>query len=130
MISRDTTDPLIRYMFPVKASLAPEGCAIGFSFSGGRFEWLGKCDIDTSTLEGSVFTQPEKLEQAKAYLLRVLKDGDLPSTQIYEMVERLDIKKRTVETAKKEVGIQAYRKNNAWYWRLPDANTSEATLNE
>lgn len=130
MISRDATDPLIRYMFPVKASLAPEGSAIGFTFSSGRFEWLGKCDIDTSTLEGSVFTQPDKLEQAKAYLLRILKDGDLPSAQIYEMVERLDIKKRTVETAKKEVGIQAYRKNNAWYWRLPDAYTSEATLNE
>ena len=130
MISRDSADSSIRYMFPVKASLAPEGCAIGFTFSNGQFEWLGKCDIDTATLEGSVFTQPDKLEQAKKYLLRILKDADLPSAQVYEMVERLGIKKRTVETAKKEVDIQAYRKNNAWYWRLPDANTSEATLNE
>lgn len=131
MISRDSADSSIRYMFPVKASLAPEGCAIGFTFSNGQFEWLGKCDIDTTTtIEGSIFDQADKLEQAKKYLLRILKDGDLPSAQIYEMVARLDIKKRTVETAKKEVGIQAYRKNNAWYWRLPDANTSEATLNE
>ena len=130
MISRDSADSSIRYMFQVKASLAPEGCAIGFTFSNGHLEWLGKCDIDATTIAGSVFSQAEKLEQAKTYLLRILKDRDLPSAQVYEMVERLDIKKRTVETAKKEVGIQAYRKNNAWYWRLPDAITSEAALNE
>ncbi len=128
MISRDNIDSSIRYMFPVKASLAPEGSAIGFTFSDGRFRWLGKCDIDIATLEGSVFSQPDKLQQAKTYLIRILKDGDLPSTQIYEMVERLDIKKRTVEAAKKEVGVQAYRKNNAWYWRLPDAYALEVTI--
>lgn len=126
MISRDHADSSIRYMFPVKASLAPEGSAIGFTFSDGQFKWLGKCDIDVTTQESSIFPQSDKLEQAKTYLIRILKDVDLPSTQIYEMVGRLDIKKRTVETAKKEVGIQAYRKNNAWYWRLPDAYTSEA----
>ena len=29
MISRDKSDPAVRYMFPVKSSLAPEGSAIG-----------------------------------------------------------------------------------------------------
>lgn len=130
MISRDGTDPSIRYMFPVKASLAPEGNAIGFTFSEGQFQWIGKCDIDSSTLEDSVFARNEKLEQAKAYLIRILKEGALPSTQIRKMVENLDISKRTIETAKKEVGIVAFRKENAWYWRLPDEFTSEATLNE
>lgn len=130
MISRDGTDPSIRYMFPVKASLAPEGNAIGFTFSEGQFQWIGKCDIDSSTLEGSIFVRNEKLEQAKSYLIRILKEGALPSTQIRKMVANLDISKRTIETAKKEVGIVAFRKENAWYWRLPDEFTSEATLNE
>lgn len=130
MISRDGADPSIRYMFPVKASLALEGSAIGFTFSEGQFQWIGKCDIDSSTLEGSVFARNEKLEQAKSYLIRILKEGALPSTKISKMVAHLDISKRTIETAKKEVGIVAFRKENAWYWRLPDEFTSEATLNE
>jgi len=130
MISRDSTESSIRYMFPVKASLAPEGCAIGFSFADGTFTWLGKCDIDTSSLENSVSALPDKLEQAKSFLSRVLKDGPLQTTQICEMVEQLGIKKRTLETAKKEIGIQAYRQHNAWYWRLPDSQATEAIFNE
>ena len=130
MISRDSADSSIRYMFPVKASLAPEGCAIGFTFTDGSFKWLGKCDIDVTTLDDSIFSQPDKLEQAKTYLMRILKDGDLPSTQIYEMLARLNIKERTANTAKKEVGVQTYRKNNTWYWRLPDVCTLEATIDE
>lgn len=70
------------------------------------------------------------MEQAKSYLIRILKEGALPSTKISKMVAHLDISKRTIETAKKEVGIVAFRKENAWYWRLPDEFTSEATLNE
>ena len=42
MISRDKENPSIRYMFPVKSSLAPEGSAIAFSFNGqGGFSWIG-----------------------------------------------------------------------------------------
>ena len=33
MISRDESRPGIRYMYPIKSSLAPEGAAIAFSFS-------------------------------------------------------------------------------------------------
>lgn len=130
MIARDSANPSIRYMFPVKASLAPEGSAIGFTFADGQFQWLGECDIDATTIEGSIFARSEKTGQAKAYLIRILKEGALPSNHIYKMIEQLKISKRTVETAKKELGIQAFRKNNTWYWRLPDVFTSEATINE
>lgn len=130
MISRDNVDSSIRYMFPVKTSLAPEGGAIGFTFAEGHFRWLGKCDVDITDIEGSVFSKTDKMAQAKAYLVRILKDGDLPSAQIYEKIECFGIKKRTVEAAKQEVGIQAYRKNKVWYWRLPEICKSEATANE
>lgn len=130
MISRDGNDPWIRYMFPVKSSLAPEGEAIGFTFAGGRFQWLGKCDIDVSTLNESANMQRDKVEQAKAHLFRLLKERDMPSAQIYEVLDAADIKKRTVETAKKEAGIQAYRQKNTWYWRLPETYTTEAPTNE
>ena len=130
MISRDSADSSIRYMFPVKSSLAPEGCAIGFTFADGKFEWIGKCDVNIDSIEGSVFAQSDKLEQTKKFLVRILKDGALPSTKIFEMVEQLGIKKRTAETAKKEMGIKAYKKNQAWYWQLPDAQTTEATIDE
>ena len=129
MISRDNADSSIRYMFPVKSSLAPEGSAIRFTFDEGKIKWFGKCDVDINSIECSIFAQPNKLEQTKKFLLRILQDGDLPSAQVYEMVEQIGIKKRTTETAKKELSIKAYKKNNTWYWQLPNASTMEVTIN-
>ena len=38
---------------------------------------------------------------------------------VYAKIAEFGIKSRTVETAKKELGIVTYRKGNAWYWKLP-----------
>ena len=130
MISRDNVDSSVRYMFQVKSSLAPEGGAIGFTFTEGNFEWLGKCDVDVKSIEDSDFTKTDKLEQTKKFLIGILKDGDLPSNQIYEMVSKLGIKNRTLETAKKEIGIKSYRKSRTWFWRLPDIQALEEPTNE
>ena len=130
MILRDNGEPTTRYMIPIKASLAPEGAAIGFTFADGKFKWLGRCNVDLGSLdEGGLFPS-EKLMRAKAYLIQALKEGDMPSTKIFEMLESIGIKKRTVKSAKKEARIQAYRKNNTWYWRLPPEYCTEAPTNE
>ena len=51
MIARDKDDPSIRYMFPVKSSLAPEGTSIAFSFDPVfGLKWIGKCQIDQAQL--------------------------------------------------------------------------------
>ena len=130
MISRDNSNPSIRYVFPVKTSLAPEGSAIGFTFGDGKCKWLGKFDVNINSMEDGVFASQDKLAQTKIFLLQILTEGDLPSTQIYEMLEQRGIKKRTAEAAKKEVGIEAYRKKQIWYWRLPDAQIAEGPHDE
>ena len=38
--------------------------------------------------------------------------------QIFDMAEDLNISKRTLENAKKELGIKARRIGNSWYWDL------------
>ena len=42
------------------------------------------------------------------------------SGEILELATDEDISKRTMETAKKELGIKAKKINNAWYWVLDD----------
>ena len=55
MISRDENRPGIRYMYPIKSSLAPEGPAIAFSFrERGGLEWHGSYDLNTAQLMDSV----------------------------------------------------------------------------
>lgn len=42
------------------------------------------------------------------------------SGEILELAADEDISKRTMETAKKELGVKAKKINNAWYWVLED----------
>ena len=60
-----------------------------------------------------------KSELAKRYLVELLSEGDMLGRDVYAKLEDLDIKSRTVETAKKKLGIKTYRKGKAWYWKLP-----------
>ena len=50
---------------------------------------------------------------------KVAPEGDMLGKDVYAKIAELGIKSRTVETAKKELGIVTFRKGNAWYWKLP-----------
>lgn len=120
MVSRDEVNQQIRYMFPVKSSLAPEGSALGFRIGAdSKIEWIGKCDINTKRFEEECEIKLSKSELAKRYILELLGEGEMLGRSIYAKLAELDIKSRTVENAKKELGIVTYRKDNAWYWKLP-----------
>lgn len=120
MVARDGANPHVRYVFPVKSSLAPEGSAIGFSIgTDSKIEWLGKREINTKQFEDDSGIKMNKSELAKRYLVELLSEGDMLGRDVYAKLEDLDIKSRTVETAKKELGIKTYRKGKAWYWKLP-----------
>ena len=40
------------------------------------------------------------------------------SNEIFDRADELGISKRTLENAKKELGVRARKINNAWYWEL------------
>ena len=117
MIVRDQMNPDIRYMFPVKSSLAPEGQAIGFLFDPELgFRWIGRCSIRP---EDADYRPPRmgKLERAKDLLLLMLSTGDMASSEVFERMTQLGFSERTIKSAKKSLDIDAYRKGGAWYWR-------------
>ncbi len=121
MISRDETDPALRYVYPIKSSLAPEGPAIAFSFKiGGGLEWQGQYEINTKVLFGSSTVKKSKYEKAQAKMIQMLKKKDLPSKEVFAAMAEIGIGSRTVEKVKKEIHIKAYRSGNCWYWTLPD----------
>lgn len=120
MISRDEFRPGMRYMYPIKSSLAPEGPAIGFTFKdGGGIEWQGCYDLNTAELMDSVTVTTSKSACAKAKMLQILEAGDRPGTEIYEAMASFGIGRRTVEKVKKELQISSYRTGGISYWSLP-----------
>ena len=57
------------------------------------------------------------LQSAKNYLLEILSGYELPVSLIYEGTI---ISNRTLQRAKKELGIQAKKVGSIWYWSLPE----------
>ena len=45
-------------------------------------------------------------------------ETSVQSSEIFDMAEDLNISKRTLENAKKELEIKARRIGNSWYWDL------------
>lgn len=125
MISRDKENPTIRYMFPVKSSLAPEGAAIAFSLSGMLgFCWMGQRDIDTNKLSAYSLDDSKKT-LAMRVIQDMLADHDVLSTDIVKKLKLMDVSERTMNKAKKEIGIVSYRKRGVWYWHLPEPADNE-----
>lgn len=123
MISRDESRPDIRYMIPIKSSLAPEGYAIAFSFrEGGKLEWQGRYEVNTSALFDTVTVKTTKREKARAKMIQLLEQGDTPAKHAYAELADIGIGSRTVEKVKKELEIKTYRSGGCWYWCLPKAN--------
>lgn len=120
MISRDENRPGMRYMYPIKSSLAPEGPAIAFSFKeGGGLEWQGRYNLNTSELIDSVTIKTSKRDRARAKLIQMLENEGKPAKEIYDSLASIGVGSRTVEKVKKELQIFAYRSGGVWYWSLP-----------
>ena len=119
MITRDSEHPEIRFMYPIKSSLAPESYGISFVLDPDTgFHWLGKYLYRGE--ENSLVAAPtaSKKGRAKELLRLMLSAEDVRSSEAFSRLVWLGISERTIRTAQKELGIEAYRKNNVWYLRL------------
>ena len=119
MIARDKDNPSIRYMFPVKSSLAPEGAAVAFSMNDLiGFCWLGKRIINTKDLK--LFADEDNKTVLAAKVMKdVLSANDVMSSHIMRKLKLMDVSPRTINKVKKELGIESYRRDGSWYWHLP-----------
>ena len=125
MIARDKDDPSIRYMFPVKSSLAPQGTSIAFSFDPvWGLKWIGKCNIDQTQLAYSDIGDNKK-NLAKRIIRDMLEQQDIHSTDVIHRLKTLGISERTIHTAKKELKVSSYKKGDVWIWHLEPLTTDE-----
>ena len=68
---------------------------------------------------GGIAPKANKMELAKQMLRELAETQNaVLSNEIFDRADELGISKRTLENAKKELGIRARKINNAWYWEL------------
>lgn len=119
LVGRVEGEANIRAVVQIKNNLAAFGHAKAFELSESGFQWLGNYDITVDEVLGGIAPKANKFEQAKQ-LLRELAETQnaIQSNEVFELANEHGISKRTMENAKKELGIRAKKINNTWYWEL------------
>ena len=83
------------------------------------FQWLGDYEITADEVLGGIAPKANKMEQAKRLIRELAETNNaMQSNEIFSLADEQNISKRTLENAKKELGIRAKRINNTWYWEL------------
>lgn len=121
LVGRIEGEPDLRAVVQIKNNLAAFGHSKAFSLTEDGFEWIGDYEITADEVLGGIAPRANKQEKAISLLKELAEDHNMiPSTEVFEMAKEEDISKRTMEIAKRELGIKAKRINNIWYWPLTD----------
>ena len=119
LVGRIEGEPDLRAVVQIKNNLAAFGHSKAFRLTETGFEWIGDYEITADEVLGGIAPKVNKLEQAKKMLRELAETStSVQSSEIFDMAEDLNISKRTLENAKKELEIKARRIGNSWYWDL------------
>jgi hypothetical protein len=128
LVGRTNGDDNVRYMAQLKNSLAPVGKTISFQISD-SITFNGPCDITAAQLLGGggngSSVKTTKAESAVEELATLLELGELPCSEVYDFFEEIGISRRTVDNAKKELGVQSHKRSLGWYWSLPKSTPQQ-----
>lgn len=119
LVGRVEGEPDIRAVVQIKNNLAALGHPKAFALSEDGFQWLGDYEITAEEVLGGIAPKANKMEQAKQILRELAKTQNMVlSNEIFDRADESGISKRTLENAKKDMGIRAKKINNSWYWDL------------
>lgn len=142
--SEDQNRRLIR----TKSNIGPDGGGFEYSLAQmavpGMADLYGSCILWGDTLEGSARelagqieedkkpdeeSGPSPREEATGFLLDILADGPKLEKEIRDYAGQECISKRTLDRAKKEMGVVSVRMGKVWGWRLknwtPESSTDD-----
>lgn len=118
VVGRIKDNPTIRIIAHDKSSLAPEGRSMAFEMNReSGFKWLGHYDISVDELLSGDH-QESKLKKAEMLLENMLSGGSVAQSEIMERAKEMDISKRILDTAKKNLSVKSRKSGDKWHWYL------------
>ena len=122
LVGRIKNYPSVRVMAQVKNSLAPEGRPIAFEIhEDSSVHWIGEYDITVDELlngDSDASSDSGKIPMVMEKLTELLSGESVPCMRVYEAFREMDVGKRTVDRAKKSLGVQSVKRADGWYWML------------
>jgi hypothetical protein len=86
------------------------------------FQWMGECDITPDEIINYNAKKEKedrsKISEAADFLSEILAEGALPTSEVIEMAEESGIAKRTLERARREMGVKSSKVDGVWTMEL------------
>lgn len=112
------------YLAPIKNNLAAPGATLVFSVEDNRMFFDGTSEMSADQLLESSSGDDvvlSKIELAEQKLLELFsKQQEWEALQLQDGLKHLDISKRTLDEAKKNLGIKSVKRETTWYWTMPN----------
>lgn len=126
LAGEDPDSPQNRGFVHIKSNLAPKGQAIGYELRDGNFYWLEHTELTQEKILGtSNEDESHPLNEAKELIQNALLPGPVTAKDIFSEAKAKCISERTLNRAKKELGVEAYRDGQTgkqgggqWFWKL------------
>lgn len=120
IVGRLKDKPSIRIIGHDKSSLAPEGKPMAFEINEEEgFKWMGHYNISIDDILSGMASE-SKLQASENLLNDLLKENQLPQTEILAKANSMGISKRVLYEAKKNIGVISFRQGTVWYWKLEE----------
>lgn len=84
--------------------------------------WLGEVDFNPFAKNKIATPESQIIEDAKSFLQELLRAGEMSTDQIYEEGKQAGVAKSSINKVKSILGIINVRRNNLWFWSLPETN--------
>ncbi len=108
----------ITVLSQIKNSLARDGESLMFEI--GDDAVLNYLGIYEEGEDGSEYLPDSKRDLAADLILNMLSDGDKRAAEVFDACKERGIQSRTVESAKKDLGVRSRRDRDGWYWSLDE----------
>lgn len=133
LVARHPDDERRRVLAPLKSNLAEPAPSLAFILTEAangavRVEWKGETALSAAALLADPVDDEERdaLTEAQAFLGEVLAGGPVPAKEVQEEAQAAGIAKRTLDRARKALGVESIRKGEVgkrgggtWLWSLP-----------
>ncbi len=120
LVGQDPDDAQKRAIIHMKSSLAGMGPSIAYELRPpDGFFWAGLSSLN----EAKVLAAPDdeekgSLEEAEEFIVEMLKGGPAKAQDVYNDAKKNGISERTLNRAKKNLGVKSVREDNIWIWRV------------
>ncbi len=125
LVAKNQEDDTRRLLLPIKSNLIAEPHGIAFQILDGRVHWFPEpIDVDADAVLSATGGDRAESNAAADWLLSLLACGPLPVGEIRDAARADCHRWRTVERAKKTLGIvsqrEGYGSSGRFVWKLPE----------